>query len=151
MEPFSLQLFMGPLLLLVCVGLMCVPPRAYDMFKDADNLVYFFARLFGTFCCQVYIYWYTYDDDPKFLKSYVMVVWWVYLGFSDLRGVLIEHLGSWNVYTARCACTCSGGTLSTTSGTLRLLETQNGTLLRFSFFLAMSHPFPQERRGTYFA
>lgn len=54
------------------------------MFKDADHLISFFlARLFGTFCCQVYIYWYTYDDDPKFLKSYVMVVWWVFLGFQQ--------------------------------------------------------------------
>lgn len=72
-EAISIPLFMGPLLLLVCVGLMYVA-QPQSPSSTGSSFLY---SLFGTFCCQVYVYWYAYDEDPKFLKSYVFVVLYV--------------------------------------------------------------------------
>ena len=63
-----LELFLGPLLVLVCIALTCV-------FRFDGWVVRLMrSRLFGVTCAQVYEYWITYGNDPRRLKGLVLAL-----------------------------------------------------------------------------
>lgn len=79
--------FIGPTLTIwIPLALMYVPSLYQSIAVDTNMPV---ESLFGIFTAQVYFYLLEYQDDPRWLKLYTMLIWYVICAAVKWNNTLI--------------------------------------------------------------